>query len=390
MKNLLLLLAALVVAGGGASAQINLAAAGYPTSPIGTDTLKVTTAASTYPSFAAATNATWDLTTVTDSTAVIQDYIIPASSPAAFADSSLHSFLGYAYKGNIQLALTSPGLMDYGIDIMGSTNPTGTAGDTITIPTQNDVFTAARTVIAFPATMSSSWSSSYTQTINYFLSYVVSSIPVFLHTPGTVKGFSTEKDTVIGWGQMRVKTLSGGASGYVNVLQVRTMITTVDSFYLNGTTTDPLLPSLLPLLGATQGQVTKTYSQSFYRLDNIVPLASVRFADSANTMPTQVTTNVQRLPAPAGVPAIAGAAGIKVYPNPVTGNMITIAAPATTGPCSYELTDITGRKVQEGVLATGSANAQVSIVASVLNGVYFLKVNNNGNTVSVSAVEVKR
>ena len=72
MKKSILFCAGLLLAFGG-HAQITLISSGYPSSLIGTDTLKVTTAASAFPSLIHATSGSWDLSAVTDSTPVLYD-----------------------------------------------------------------------------------------------------------------------------------------------------------------------------------------------------------------------------------------------------------------------------------------------------------------------------
>jgi len=387
MKKPILLFAGLLLAAA-SHGQITLNEAGYTSPTMGTDSLKVTTAASSFPSFAAATSATWDLSTITDSSVDLFNYLVAASSPATFADSAYYRLGSYVYQGNVQTALTPAGLVEYGINIQTTYYVIGT-GDTIFIPTQNDAFSSTYTVIKFPATMSSSWSSTYQSDFNYQVTY---NAPLYVHAPGIVKSYFTETDSVIGWGQMRIKTEAGTPSGYVNVLQVRSNVARTDSFYLNGGITDPALPSLLGILGTTQGQVTNTYNQNFYRVDDVIPLANVQFTSASNDTAKKATTHVQNLPAPAvsGIKNIANESPIKVFPNPVTNQSLTVTLPNANGLWSYELIDITGRKVQEGPLQPNATNAQVSLVPSLTGGIYYLKVYNNGLQVSVNPVEIVR
>jgi len=384
MKKYILLSTGLLIASV-CGAQINISEATYTSTPIGTDSLKITTAASAFPSFAAATNATWDLSTITDSAVNLFDYMVAASSPATFADSAFYSLGSYAYQGNVQSAITPAGLVEYGINI-DSTHYVISSGDTIFIPTQNEAFSSTYTVIKFPATMSSSWSSVYQSNFNYQVTYS----PLYVHAPGIVKSYFTEMDSVIGWGQMRIKTMAGTPSGYMAVLQVRTMVTRIDSFYLNGSTTATGMSTLLGLIGATQGQVTNTYAQNYYRLNDVVPLAYVQFTSSSYGTASKATTHVQNLPPPAGsgVQKVFNEAGINIYPNPVVGQIVTVTLPATGGAWSYELMDITGRKIQDGLLQPNGNGAQVTVPPSLIAGIYYLKINNDGRQVSVKPLEI--
>ena len=364
---------------------ITLSQAGYTSSPIGTDSLKVTTVASTFPSFIAATNATWDLSTVTDSAANLFAYRVAATTPATFADSNNYTFGTYAYKGNVQSAIQSIGILEYGIDIYGATYvlPTATT-DSIYILTQNTVYSSTHTKIALPATCPSSWISSYKFDINFKLTIAIASYSL---TPGYIRSYVTEKDTVIGWGKMRIKTLAGTQSGYMNALQIRTMTTTLDSFFVNGL---PATTTLLSALGVTQGQVTKTYEQNFYRANEITPLANVQFSDSANTAPTKATTHVQRLP-PNGIGNIFNDAKVKIYPNPISGSNVSIDVPVASGEWKYELVNISGQTVAADRLQLGNnqTHAQIQLSATLTPGIYYIHLINDGKQVSVKPLEIK-
>ena len=383
MKKAILISACALFASSNINAQITLNQASYTSSPVGTDSLKVTTAGSLFPSFAPATNAMWDLSTVTDSSAILFGYhVADALTPATYADSNFYSFGTNAYQGNVQANIAASGLLHYGIDIQRVAY-TLSVGDTIFVPAQNGTFTVTDTVIKFPATMGNTWSNSYESDFNYQLTYV----PGYTHAPGIVKSYITEKNTVIGWGQMRIKSAVGAPSGYSQVLQVRTQTTTTDSFFLNGTITDPAIPTLLNLLGASQGQVTKTYAQNFYRVNEITPLAYVLFADSANTTPTKVTTHVQRL-SPNGVADVNNDAAVKIYPNPVSGRILSVDVPISAGEWRYELMNVAGQTVASEALRVNSGHAQVQLAGALTAGIYYFRILNGNNQVAMKALEI--
>ncbi|MFI4962640.1 MAG: T9SS type A sorting domain-containing protein, partial [Legionellales bacterium] len=243
---------------------------------------------------------------------------------------------------------------------------------------------STRTKIALPATCPSSWASSYKFDINFKLTVAIASYSL---TPGYIRSYVTEKDTVIGWGKMRIKTLAGTPSGYMNVLQVRTMTTTLDSFFVNGL---PAAPTLLSALSLTQGQITKTYEQNFYRVNEVTPLAYVQFSDSANTTPTKVTTHVQRL-LPNAVPIVFNDANVKIYPNPVSGRNVSIDVPVTTGEWKYELVNISGQAVAADrlQLSNNQTHTQIQFSASLVPGIYYIRLINDGKQVVVKPLEIK-
>jgi len=393
-KNLLFIAGAMFAATGTFAQAITLNQASYSSAQIRTDSFKATTAASTYPSFAAATNATWDLTTMTDTTAYNVIYRV-ASTGISFADSAYFGFAGITYQGNIMSDINATAYTQNGVKIAGNymVLPTATT-DTLFVPTQNSVYVTQGTttpqpkqVIKFPATMGSTWTNTYESDFDYELTYTLAT---YVHAPGTVKSYITETNTVIGWGKMKVKTGAGASSGLMDVLQVRTQITRVDSFYLNGGLTDPLLPQLLLALNLVQGQQTVTYEQNFYRANEVSPLASVTFSDAANTTPTGATTHKNRLASSSvSVANVITDNGITVYPNPVTGRELNIAAEAATGTWSYELVNIVGQSVSANALQMNGGKATVQLPATIAPGSYYIRIANDGRQVAVRAVEVK-
>jgi len=387
MKNTLLILAGALVFSSSVSAQINLTTSGYPASLIGTDSLKMTTVASSFPTLSAMTNATWDLSTVSDSTPVFYAYRVPTTT-YQFADSNTYAFGAYIYKGNVQTSNTSTGILQYNIKVQpvnySLTSLTSGPTDSLYIPAQQDTFkNEERIKIGFPATYHSSWSSVYVTNFSYEISVALASLS---HAPGITTTYTTEKDSVIGWGKMRVKDATGNPSLYFNVLQVQTIIMATDSFFINGL---PAAATLLTALGLTQGQKDTTYQQNYYRMEEVTPLAQVTFKDAAFTQPTSATTHVQRLMA-SGVPNIPIKAIVKVYPNPVTAQLVNVTLPASGGAWSYELIDINGKTVQNGALQPTGNEAQVILPFSLIDGIYYLKIDNDGKQVSTTPVELAR
>ena len=378
MKKIILLFAGLVLAFA-SGAQITLVSTAYPTSLIGTDTLKVTTAASAFPSLAVATNGSWDMSTVTDSSAILYAYRVnPDTVACQFSDSNMYSFSTYTYQGNVQSSLLTGGLMEYGVDVQAATFTI--TGGSITVPAQHTLFTSARTVIKLPATMSSSWSSVYESDFDYLLTFA----PIYTAAPGIVKSYITEKDTVAGWGQMRVKDLAGMPSAWFPVLQVQSRVITVDSFMLNGT---PAPALVLSSLGVTQGQADTAYAENYYRTGEVTAFANVSFTDGTYSTPAQATTHTQRL-GTTGITNVLNNAAVNIYPNPVSNGIISIDLPAMTGEWTYQLMDINGKTVTAGPLQASSNHAQLSLPTTA-PGIYCIRLLNNDQQVCVKTIEIK-
>lgn len=366
---------------GDISAQLTLTQSSYPVSVIGTDSLKVTTSSSAIPALVSMANGSWDLSAVTDSSPVFFHYRVPTTI-YQFADSNDYRFYIFDYKGNVQTDITSLAILEFGINIKETkyniTSLTGGAFDTFAINAQNILFSAPRTKIAFPATYHSSWISNYHFDLGFELTFLLDGDTL---APGIIKSYITEKDTVVGWGKMRVKDASGVPSSYLNVLQVQTTIMRTDSFFLKGA---PLSPSLLTAFSVTQGQKDTTYRHNYYRPQELTPLAQVEFHDAAFTQPYKATTHIQRLDA-TSVNDLINEDAIKIYPNPVNSRQVSVLLPATQGAWSYRLQSITGY-ILCGQL--NPANTSLVIPPSAAPGIYYITIIKDGIVVGVKSLQI--
>jgi hypothetical protein len=366
-------------------AQITLTSAQYPLSLLGTDSLKVTEAASSFPTLTPAANGIWDLSSVTDSVPYQFVYRV-ASSPYQFADSDIYSVFGFSYVGDVYSSLSSSDLAEFGLKVNRTpyslASYTSFVTDSFIIDAQSSLYSAQRTKIAFPATYSSSWSSAYSSDLKYHLYFLSAG---YNDTPGYVRIYTNEKDTVVGWGRMRIKDASGMPSAYWDVLQVQTTIIHTDSFFMGNTT---LPPALLVFFSLTEGQKDTTYEQSYYRIGEVTPLAQVEFRDAAFTQPYSAKTHVQRL-VNVGVNTISGSADINAYPDPVTGNSLHIMLPSATGSCTYTVCNMAGQVVASGTIHPDAGNvASITLPDGIASGRMILNVLNANNIIASIPLEI--
>jgi len=397
MKKLLLALSCTLLSAQSLYAQISLSSSSFTGTFAGTtDTLLNSSSSSTYPVLTPAASATWDMTTAVATSPVAYGYNVSpyttAFASAQFADSELNSLSTYQYIANYERAFTSGGYMEYGehinrqaIHLTGG-SPIG-PDDSIIFNAQNIVYSSPWTLLSFPATYNTHWSCSFNDSITFALDIAVLS---YVNTPGTVKTWTTETDTVMGWGQMRVKETSGTAGGYMHVLQVRKRNVTIDSFYVNGGAATTVL---LGALGLTQGQRTGTYYVDFYRPGEARPLATVTYTDSTFSTPKSATTLAENFNTDltAGVTTLGNGRTINIYPNPATGHTIMIDMPGSqNGNWAYELFNIAGGQVASGALPISSnqSQAQIDLPGSLTPGIYYLRLKNNGEDIATRALEI--
>jgi hypothetical protein len=369
-------------------AQVVLTQSSYPISVTGTDSLRMTTYASPFPSLAFSASGMWDLSTVVDSAPVFFEYRLPTFTGYQFADSSIYRLFGYAgfnYQGNVQSSILGGGLLDYGLKIQPisySLFPiTSTITDSLFIDSQLTLYSSPHTKIGFPAAYTSSWSSSYVSDVNFHLSWS----PFYSHSPGVVRRYTTEVDSVLGWGKLRIRDAGGSSSPYLSVLQVKTIITTTDSFLIGGT---PFPVVLTSGFNVVQGTTTTTYLQNYYRPEEVTALAQVTFTDATYSQAKSATTHVQRL-SDVGVPNLMNNNKFEIYPNPVSGNSIFVSLPGT-GAWSYRLSDMNGIVTGSGVLETSGNKGQVTLPGAIAPGSYYLKLENSSQQSLTRSIEILR
>ncbi|MCF8448966.1 MAG: T9SS type A sorting domain-containing protein [Taibaiella sp.] len=365
-------------------AQITLTAAGYPAILTGSDSLRITTHSSPFPMLLPATAATWDMNTLTDTIPVFFASRVPVPV-YQYADSNQYRMGTFGYQGNAPASVTSLGVYEYGVNtknaIFNLFSITGVSSDTFFIPTQNTMYTAPLVKIAFPAAHSSSWQSVYQHEVGFELSVGAYSL---LHEPGFRRRYTQRKDTVTGWGQMRVKNADGSPSAFFDVLQVQTTTYTTDSFYMSGS----VAPShIVTLLSFTQGKQDTTYIQRYYRAGEVTPLAEVVYKDAAFTQPAKATTHIQRLQ-PVATISVPVNKHFSLYPNPVTSGILRIVLPSATGIYAYSVSDVTGHMVHSGILPNGNTDCTLTLPHHMASGSYYMHILQNGMPICTSAFTV--
>lgn len=357
----------------GAIAQITLNSSNAPTLSVLTvnDTSNSLPLLATYPNMTAATNATWDLSTVPDSF----EYVSPQgpASSATFPSATFVKSLQYNFSPTLTYKVTgmygvqSNGILLYGENIIRQALPlgsqTGNSNDSLVFPAQNVVYNTPATIVAFPSTYKTAWSTTPRYTTSFNLTIAAYALN---NTPGQRVTYYTTKDSVIGWGKMRVKDKAGNATAYIDVLQMLSSQSGTDSFYLGGS---PAPTALLTAFGLTQGQVTKRYSVSYLRSREFLPLVDAGYSDAALTSLKYIRLHRQRLPVPTSIISISKQNTLEVFPNPVRDHSLTVNLNGS--PAKYQLINEMGRKKAEGNVP---ASGKIELNASLPLGNYILLI----------------
>jgi hypothetical protein len=194
------------------------------------------------------------------------------------------------------------------------------------------------------------------------------------------------KDTIVGYGKLRVYTPSGPSEAY-DVLMDKIAEYTTDSFYVGGA---PAPATLLTAFNVTQNQQTdNNYRYNFYRKSSFLYLCSYTWPGNGFTgNPNFIIWDTLNV-APLGINEINHHAAYTsvVYPNPATiGNEINIQLVGkTVTNATLQLLDLQGRMVvQENNVAMTNGLLQLKLRASMLQGNYTLRILDEKNQPIVS------
>jgi hypothetical protein len=211
-------------------------------------------------------NQTWDYTNLKDSNStVFTYYYTPASTfgaiPGQFSDATLaynynSTFQIYSFPSRAYERLDSTGYYDLGFATNGASYNisllTGSIRDSIIIPAVEARHSSPRTFYKFPITNNASWKSNFLSGTDFFLTIGVLGLN---KTPGQRISYYNYRDTIIGWGTLRLKNPAGGNPLSFAVLLHQRNGSRIDSFFLSG---QPAPTPLLSAFGLQQGALAVT------------------------------------------------------------------------------------------------------------------------------------
>jgi hypothetical protein len=247
---------------------------------------------------------------------------------------------------------------------------TGNSLDTLFIPAQTVANSTPMIHMGFPATYNSVWQSNYSNSTTYELTVAMFS---YVHKPFVRRRYIQRRDTVKGWGKMKVRNAAGFSSDYFDVLQIYSTTITTDSFFTDGV---PAVPSVVTMFSLEQGKKDTTYVQRYYRAQEVTPLATIVYLDAGYTQPIKATTHIQRLKA-ASVDEVTDKETPILYPNPTSDGCIYLANLPTIGESSYILTDVKGALMYSGVIDKKELPSRVVLPKWLDTGIYILNVSND-------------
>lgn len=244
----------------------------------------------------------------------------------------------------------------------------GNTKDSLLIPTQAWFWGNPRTLVKFPFTNKSSWSSVSYREMDFYLNVAAAGLN---KAPGNHIYYLIRTDTIVGYGKMKLYTPNGPSIAY-DVLIDKISQFAIDSFYLNGV---PAPPLILNAFGISQGQVTDINNRyNFYRKGSYSYLMSVAYGSNNFTTPVNIFVNTDDLNTTSTSDESESFSTV-LYPNPLSGQQLNlIVTGKDVSKLKYSIIDLTGRTLQTGQIIDHNGSIGINLDASLQNGHYILNV----------------
>ncbi len=240
---------------------------------------------------------------------------------------------------------------------------TGGANDSAKFQYQYQINAQPISTIKYPLTFQTSWNSIFSESVDFSLSIASASL---YNAPCLKTTYYNRKDTVIGWGNMKIPTISGSIEK--PVLMLKRIVNMVDSFFVAGS---PAPNTLLSAFGLTQGMQTSSNRYVFWYKKSVYPLMIINFGSNNFTAPTSVffdgdaiSTKIDEFDN-----------NISIYPNP-TSDLINISGIYNAHIMLY---DIDGKMIYSEKIEKNKTSINLS---NINNGIYILRIIENNKIIN--------
>lgn len=249
----------------------------------------------------------------------------------------------------------------------------GGVNDVIHFPERFDQYEGRLNILQFPIEYGNMWEGSTTGIIDFNLTVEGFDLN---NVPSNRTRYQSEVREVTGWGEVIIPDAAGNPGNPIEVLQVKVIQNTVDSFFIGGM---PAPFGILAAFGLTQGAES---SNTFYLFHTkgyhsnvlgiyLLPSGEVSTANyrpSANDLVSNTSD-------------IAVAKDFNLYPNPArTGSSVTIETGDQFTEGYISIMDISGRQVHRAGIDNQAGQVQLDLPAHLISGNYFYQIFNYSGT----------
>lgn len=378
---------------GNLSAQITLDQAAYSNVNITSDTFGHING--TTPALDTGANILWDLTQVTYENVryySVQDVGSVAGFPtASFYGQRRYSIDSLKFDSKRWSRISATGVERVGEEIkrqalslklIAPALNAGT-GDSIIVLEQNAAYSVPYPLIKFPATYGSSWSSTYSLSVNMNITLGTT----YVNEPMEYRTTTDWDFKVVGYGKVQMRRLDNTGYGEDDVLMLRITGTTKDSFFIGGT---PAPHYILSAMNITQGKVTNNNFDELFRKNEVTALVLYSYGNNNFTTANYGEIHQLRIPFPASVESVSADKKMVLYPNPIRGGQqLHVKLPAVkSGNYNYKISRIDGAIAATGFAAGNGNELSVDLPSTLTGGVYWLSLYHNGDVVNVAPFSV--
>ena len=365
--------------------QITLSQSNYPAPPATVPLQDISALVTSVP--AIGTSQVWDYSTLTAGTATSNSFVavsgnsnFPTAQFYRTMTKGLTSALGFYYDE--YYAITASGAEAIGIHITpqsyGLGAMTGNNTDTLYVLDKYITFAPnARPLVAFPATIGSTWQSNLRVIADMQLTVSAYSLN---KTPMQEVFYYQRLDTIVGWGTLKLPAQTGFNSN-IPVLQDKLYQQCKDSFYLGGS---PANSTVTNAFGITQGQVTgPSYIRlAFYRAGEFNYQMMLNMTDNTFSAVSSAFVN-NNLPVATGINDIAQDGFATAYPNPMSGRTFDIRTEVSAQVAAVSITDLSGREIEHISIANTSGIVHIETTATLADGLYIYSlIDAKGNMIA--------
>lgn len=335
-------------------------------------------------------NGKWDVTSA-EVGPLIYYYERFETSNKNFPSANYEKTISYLFAGSMEYSTTALMVADNSIvgalgeeileeEVLPLASVTGNSGDQLIFPKQVIRYNETEREQVFPMTYNDNFKNTVQFTTKFNLTIAAFGLN---NVPGERRTVRTTKDTVIGWGTIKVKHFRSKRVYEIPVLQVVEWATLQDSFYLGG---NPAPAQLLAAFGISQGQQLSRRYTRFYRANEISPLVELHHVDASDDV-HRVDVQQEGLDqGSVNVIDITNTVKPVFYPNPSGSNTITVVRPESGGNWSYAISDVFGRTLIQGDLKQAATEVDIQNLSS---GNYIVRYYLEGNASSSGSVLLK-
>lgn len=334
----------------------------------------------------------WDYSSLMSQDSIVTDYF------DATNDANIPNALNYRERDLIFQVFPIPSNSYEGIDSLGwyelgrttvgvkysVSSITGSSGDTLSFPAENQVFEGRNDQLIFPVTYQSSWQPQYKEYTDFELTVTNFGLN---NAPGYLKRINSDSREMVGYGKLIIPKYDGSPSDSLDVLLLKVVRTAVDSFYLNGAEAPAVL---LGAFGLSQGAFASDSFYVFYKPNFAAPVLNINLGSSGQV--STVFYRPQAAESTVSVPEIRSTAS-KCFPNPATaGQTVQIQSTEELSKASrISIYDMQGRIIFNlPVENISDNNYQIKIPENIAPGLYMLNLETQtGNKISSSKINIQ-